>query len=220
MFVAKNNGVNHVDHSLQLLQLSFILYLHDCILRVWALFKVNQDLRCWSRLTWNSLLCAEQWSINSSTLIVSNRESKSDPNAQTLPTLNSGNTTLTITQNILQIVLTILKWPPFLKYVNFGRFTRLFESFAILFINNCYCSLTTVILQVNLCNEKLCARTWHTTAAYTISENCSELLVFGGSPDNIWQPKHKYWANMVRFNYGKRSHICLGANSNIVALVP
>lgn len=58
--------------------------------------------------------------------------------------------------------------------------------------------------RVELCKEKLCARTWHTTAAYTVSEHCSELLVFGGSPDNIWQPKHKYWANMVRFTYGVR----------------
>lgn len=65
--------------------------------------------------------------------------------------------------------------------------------------------------RVELCEEKLCARTWHTAAAYQVSDNCSELLVFGGSPDNIWMPKHKYWANMVRFNYGVKPlyEICL-----------
>lgn len=56
--------------------------------------------------------------------------------------------------------------------------------------------------QVRLVGEEDCARTWHTTVAHPISHDCTGLLVFGGSPDNIWQPKHKYWANMTRFTYG------------------
>eukprot|EP00116_Pleurobrachia_bachei_P009982 sb/3470244/ len=69
--------------------------------------------------------------------------------------------------------------------------------------------------RVNLCPAAHCGRTWHTTAVHTTS-NCSEILVFGGSPDNIWEPDHAYWANMVRFYYGVRPlyDMCLDAISD------
>ena len=71
------------------------------------------------------------------------------------------------------------------------------------------------LYQVNLCPAAHCGRTWHTTAVHTTS-NCSEILVFGGSPDNIWEPDHAYWANMVRFFYGVRPlyEMCLDTISD------
>ena len=64
-------------------------------------------------------------------------------------------------------------------------------------------SYVTRYLQVTLQEEKSCGRTWHTTCANNGTPRCTELLVFGGSPDNIWHPEHQHWARMTRFYYGK-----------------
>jgi len=58
--------------------------------------------------------------------------------------------------------------------------------------------------RVTLQEEKSCGRTWHTTCANNATPCCTELLVFGGSPDNIWHPEHQHWARMTRFYYGVR----------------